>query len=150
MTASSLTTQTASLDAEEDFDEIAAAEEKQERFGPWSLQDGEEQLSSIQANAIVTDPGCSTYSLGRTDDWGANKRASLGFSANWFGTSYDTIHINNNGGVAFDDNSGSFSDYRGVVLESTNRPVVLPLFTDVDTRNTSTSPVTHGTITWDG
>ena len=150
MTASALTTQTASLDTDDDFDEVAAAEEKQERFGPPSLQEGKEQLPSIQANAIVTDPGCSTYSLGRTDDWGANKRASLGFSANWFGTSYDTIQINNNGGVAFDDNSGSFSDYRGVVLESTNRPVVLPLFTDVDTRNTSTSPVTHGAITWDG
>ena len=150
MGASALRSVVSAASVDDDVDEAAAAQEKEGRFGSASQQGGDEQLSVIQANAIVTDAGCYASSLGRTDDWGSNRKAPLGFSANWFGTSYDTIQINNNGGVAFDDNSGSFNDYRGVVLNSTNRPVVLPLFTDVDTRNTSTSPVTHGIINWDG
>ncbi|MDC1474764.1 S8 family serine peptidase, partial [Candidatus Nanopelagicales bacterium] len=131
-------------------DPIALAEAKLKEHGAASVGPDSGNLPKIQSAAIVDAAGCSANSLGRTDDWGSNRNPSLGFNANWFGTSYNKIQINNNGGVAFDNNNGSFSDYRGVVLGTTTRPVILPLFTDVDTRNTSTSPTTHGAITWDG
>ena len=123
-----------------EIDPIAAAKEKINKFGAATSNERNERLPRIQANAVVENAGCSTFSLGRTDDWGTHRNPALGFDANWFGTSYDKIQINNNGGISFDNNHGSFSDYRGVVLGTTTRPVILPLFTDVDTRNTSTSP----------
>lgn len=96
-------------------------------------------------SAIRTDAACSANSLGRIDD-GSSSSLPIGFDVNWFGTSYDALYINNNGGVVLDDGRGVFTSYRGIDLGTTIRPLILPLFTDMDTRNAATSPVTYGQI----
>ncbi|MSO27967.1 MAG: hypothetical protein EXQ60_07925, partial [Candidatus Nanopelagicales bacterium] len=72
-----------------------------------------DQVVSINTGAVFSDSGCTTTSLGRTDDV-SSPSVPLGFSANWFGTSYDSIYVNNNGGISFDDGRGGFSDW-GVI-----------------------------------
>ncbi len=104
-----------------------------------------DQVVSINSGAVFSDSGCTTTSMGRIDD-GSSPPVSLGFSANWFGTSYDSIYVNNNGGIAFDDGRGGFSDWGTIDLTTTTRPLVLPLFTDIDTRNAATSAVTYGPL----
>ena len=104
-----------------------------------------DQVVSINAGAVFSDSGCTTTSMGRIDD-GSSPPVSLGFSANWFGTSYNSIYVNNNGGIAFDDGRGGFSDWGTIDLTTTTRPLVLPLFTDIDTRNAATSAVTYGPL----
>lgn len=96
-------------------------------------------------SAIRTDAACTANSLGRMDD-GSTSSLPIGFDVNWFGTSYDSLYINNNGGVVLDDGRGVFTSYRGIDLSTTIRPLILPLFTDMDTRNVATSPVTYGQI----
>jgi len=100
---------------------------------------------SIGSDAVIIDAGCNTNSLPRGDDVGTSA-VNLGFSANWFGNSYSQILINNNGGIAFNDGKGSFTDYNGVDLRTTTRPLVLPLFTDIDTRNSATTVVKYGPL----
>ena len=106
-----------------------------------------DQPVSIAAGAVITDSGCTANTLPRLDDNIDTPAVALGFNVNWFGTSYNQILINNNGGISFNDGKGSFTDYQGINLSRTDRPLVLPLFTDIDTRNLATTAVTHGPIT---
>ena len=94
--------------------------------------------------AVITDPGCLTTSMPAGDDL-SSAATSFGFSANWFGTSYNKLFVNNNGGIAFDDGSGAFTDYTHHIATST-RPIILPLGTDVNT-STSLKRVTYGPLT---
>ncbi|MSY41363.1 MAG: S8 family serine peptidase, partial [Actinobacteria bacterium] len=104
-----------------------------------------DQVFSINTGAVFADSGCTTNSMGRIDD-GSSPSTPLGFSANWFGTSYSAIYVNNNGGISFDDGRGGFSDWGTIDLSTTIRPLVLPLFTDIDTNNGATSAVTYGPL----
>lgn len=97
-------------------------------------------------SAVRTYSGCTAESMGRADDASTDSIA-IGFPVNWFGTSYGSLIINNNGGVSLDDGRGAFSSYRGIDLSTTLRPLILPLFTDMDTTNVATSAVTYGQIT---
>ncbi|MFM8155135.1 MAG: S8 family serine peptidase [Actinomycetes bacterium] len=105
-----------------------------------------DQPVAISSGAVISDAGCATYSLPRGDDIGTSA-VSLGFNVNWFGTSYNQILINNNGGISFNDGGGSFTSYTGIDLRTTSRPLILPVFTDLDTRNAASSVVTYGPIT---
>jgi subtilisin family serine protease len=105
-----------------------------------------DQPVSISTGAVITDSGCTANRLPRLDDNIDTPAVSLGFDVNWFGTSYNQILINNNGGISFNDGEGPFTAYQGINLSETGRPLVLPLFTDLDTRNTLTSQVTYGPI----
>ena len=97
-------------------------------------------------SAVRTYSGCTARSMGRADD-ASTDAIAIGFPVNWFGTSYSSIIINNNGGVSLDDGRGAFSSYRGIDLATTLRPLILPLFTDMDTTNVATSAVTYGQVT---
>lgn len=103
-----------------------------------------DRVISIEATPIRTDAGCTANTLGNIDD-GSTGALPLGFNVNWFGTQYNSIIVNNNGGMTFNDGLGDFTSYFGVNLETTLRPLVLPLLTDIDTRNSSA--VTYGAIT---
>ncbi len=102
---------------------------------------------SISSSAVRSDAGCVANSMGNVDD-ASTGSLDLGFAVNWFGTEYDAIIVNNNGGISFDDGLGDFRSFSGINLDTTLRPLILPLFTDLDTRNSSA--VTYGPITADG
>lgn len=102
---------------------------------------------SISSTPVRSDAGCLTNSMGNVDD-ASTGSVALGFPVNWFGIEYSAIIVNNNGGISFDDGLGDFRSYTGVNLDTTLRPLIVPLLTDLDTRNSSA--VTYGAITADG
>ena len=99
-------------------------------------------------SAIVTDPGCTANTMSRNDDLGTSPITLSGVTTvNWFGTGYTEILINNNGGFSFNDGNGAFTSYNGINLTTTTRPLVLPVFTDIDTTNAATTVVGYGPLT---
>jgi hypothetical protein len=97
-------------------------------------------------DAVLTTPGCTTSTLARNDD-GSTGLVPLGFTANYFGTSYSGLYVNNNGDVTFGSAYGGFS---GLDLAASGRPIIAVAFYDVDTRPAQTTPVRYGPITYDG
>ena len=96
-----------------------------------------------------TNPGCSTNALSANDD-GSTGQISLPFSVNFFGTTYASLSVNNNGNVTFDGPLGTYTPFP---LLSTNRVIVAPYFSDVDTRGQTPVPsglVTYGSTTYGG
>jgi Nidogen-like/HYR domain len=87
--------------------------------------------------AIVQDLGCQARSLGRSDD-GSTARITLPFSVNFFGTTQNSVFINNNGNITFNAALSSFTPF---TINSVTPPIIAPFFADVDTRNTASGIV---------
>lgn len=100
-------------------------------------------FADLSAAAVTTIPqsalGASTtyYTdsiggvvLGRNDD-GSTAAFNLGYSFTLFGTTYNSLFINNNGNLTF---TGPLSDYVPTGPTGVDLPVVSAWFGDVDTR----------------
>lgn len=99
-----------------------------------------------QTSAIRELPGFSANELQATDD-GSTASIPLGFAINFFGTTYSSVFVNNNGNVTFDDPLSSFTPFE---LPSTGRAIAAPFFADVDTSGSGSAIVTYGTDVVDG
>ncbi len=80
-----------------------------------------------------TPPGCTPTAV------------SLPFSPNFYGTTYSSLYVNNNGNLTFDQ---PYNTYTPPPLDQLDQPMIAPFFGDVDTRVGNT--VTFGTGTFDG
>ena len=89
-------------------------------------------------------PGFNASTLPANDD-GSTGLVPLGFTADFFGTNYTSVYVNNNGNVTFDLQLGTFTPFD---LTSTNRVIIAPFFADVDTR--AGNVVTYGAGTVNG
>jgi hypothetical protein len=89
-------------------------------------------------------PGFDANTVPANDD-GSVGPVPLGFAANFFGTSRDSVFVNNNGNLTFDQ---PLSDFTPFGLTDTNRAIIAPFFADVDTR--VGQQATYGTSTVDG
>jgi hypothetical protein len=96
--------------------------------------------------AIV--PGFNGNTFPANDD-GSTGLVGLGFSGNinYFGTSTNSLYINNNGNVTFDSPLSTFTPFP---INTTTRKILAPFFADVDTRGAGNTPVTYGTGTFNG
>jgi len=99
---------------------------------------------------VMTDPG--NAGLTRNDD-GFSGPINLGFSLNFFGTSYTQFFANNNGNISFGAGINAFTPEGPV---GATQPVISPFFADVDTRSTLSGVMTLRTdipnqiiVTWD-
>jgi len=101
-------------------------------------------LPDAQASTIVT--GFNANTLPPNDD-GSTGLVSLGFSFNFFGTTYTQLYVNNNGNVTFDSPLFTYTPFP---LLTTSRVIIAPFFADVDTRGPGSQPVTYGTGTFGG
>ena len=54
---------------------------------------------SIATSPIRSDAGCSTTTMARMDD-ASSPPVNIGFTVNWFGTTYTQLMVDNNGGVS--------------------------------------------------
>lgn len=103
---------------------------------------------------IVTTGGGNAANVGlasgRNDD--GFMALALGFNVTFFGTTYNSLYINNNGNVSF---GGGISAYVPTGPTGANAPVISPWFGDVDTRNASSGVVHYNlsadqlVVTWD-
>jgi len=99
------------------------------------------------AGAVVT--GFDSSTLARNDD-DSTGLVGIGFAANFFGTTYNNLYVNNNGNVTF---NGPLSDYTPFgLLVNGLQPMIAPFFADVDTRNTANGAgvTQYGTGTFGG
>jgi len=107
-------------------------------------------------NISVTTGGGNASNVGnatgRNDD-GFRGPISLGFSITFFGQTYDSLYINNNGNVSF---GHGISAYVPEGPTGANAPVISPFFGDVDTRGASSGVVHYRQdianefiVTWD-
>ncbi|GAC1546171.1 MAG: hypothetical protein NVS2B7_21200 [Herpetosiphon sp.] len=85
---------------------------------------------AIGPNAVRNDAGFNAASLPANDD-GSSSAVPLGFTANFFGRSYTTVYVNNNGNITFDS---ALPTYTPFGLTATRRVIIAPFFADVDTR----------------
>lgn len=106
-------------------------------------------VTIVAASAVSASPiriGFDSGTLGQTDD-GSSASQALGFTANFFGTSYDDLYVNNNGNVTFD---APLRQFTPDALSTLNTAIIAPFFADVDTANGIGNAVTFGQGTVDG
>lgn len=94
--------------------------------------------------------GYGTEFLPANDD-GSTGLLSLPFSINFFGSSYDSFFVNNNGNISFDSPIGT---YTPDAFPIASQPMIAPYWGDVDTRGTGNvwiySPNSDTlVVTWD-
>ncbi len=111
--------------------------------------------TSSYGNVVVMTDGGNAPGIGdptgRNDD-GFSGPINLGFSINFFGTSYTQFYINNNGNVSFGNGISAFTPTGPT---GASQPIISPFFADVDTRGTNSGVVqlsqlpNEDIITWD-
>jgi hypothetical protein len=83
--------------------------------------------AAIPRDQVATDGG--------TDD-GNSGEVQLGFTANFFGTNYSTVFVNNNGNLTFGGPSDVFTPTGlQAAVTSSGKKIIAPFFADVDTRD---------------
>lgn len=89
--------------------------------------------------------GCGNTVLPGNDD-GSSGEVSLPFDVKFYGRTYSSLWVNNNGNVTFD---GPMATYVPFDLSVTSHPIIAPFFADVDTRQGAGS-VTYGQTHYEG
>lgn len=74
---------------------------------------------------------------------------TLGFNANYFGNTFDTTYVSNNGYVTFGSGQGTYTP-TGLTANYLGAPIIAPFFSDVDTRAAAGGTVTYGNGTYAG
>lgn len=99
----------------------------------------------VQASPIVT--GFNSSTLPANDD-GSTGLVGLGYSLNFFGNTYSSLFVNNNGNVTFNSALSTFTPFG--LTGAVTQPIIAPFFADVDTRGSGSGLVTYGTGTFNG
>lgn len=94
--------------------------------------------SAVSDSLPIILPGFDSNTLAGNDD-NSTGLVPLGFNADFFGTTYSSAYVNNNGNITFNQPLFTFTPFS---LLSTSTPIIAPFFADVDTR--SGNPVTYG------
>ena len=82
------------------------------------------------SGAIVDSEACSQNTLPENDDSSALE-APIPFEINFYGKTYQSVWVNNNGNITLD---GPLSTYTPFGLVGTDAAIIAPFFADVDTR----------------
>jgi hypothetical protein len=89
--------------------------------------------------------GFNASTLPRNDD-GSSGAVPIGFPIGFFGATFTSLYVNNNGNITFDAPQSQYTPFN---LTSTGRVIVAPFFADVDTSSAG-DPVKYGAGTVDG
>jgi hypothetical protein len=93
-----------------------------------------------RSGAVMDSSSCTANVLNANDD-SSTGLVPLPFELNFYGRSYSSLYVNNNGNVTFD---GPLSTYTPFGLSATTRAIIAPFFADVDTRSGGSDPVKYG------
>ena len=97
-------------------------------------------MSQANAGAIHDAAAFTTNTLAANDD-NSTGPVAIGFNADFFGTTYSNLYVNNNGNTTF---NAALSTYTPFNLLSTATPILAPYFADVDTRGSGSGLVHVG------
>ena len=103
-------------------------------------------LNPVLAGPV--DPGFRSTTFAANDD-GATGAIGLGFSANYFGTTYTQTFVSNNGYITFNTGQGTFTP-SGLGAGYAGQPIIAAFFADVDTRGSGSGLTSYGTGTYAG
>lgn len=99
------------------------------------------------AGAVRANPGFAANSIPRNDDGSTSSAVDLGFTVNFFGATFRSAFVNNNGNITF---GGPLSEFTPEGLIASPLRIIAPFWADVDTRAAGSSLVTYGPDTVDG
>jgi len=94
---------------------------------------------SVQGGAIRS--GFNSSTLDRTDD-GSTGLVPVGFDLNFYGDTYSSLYVNNNGNVTFNAAMSQWTPFN--MTTTTGKPIIAPFFADVDTRAAASGVVQFG------
>jgi hypothetical protein len=100
------------------------------------------------AGPVVTGVFTNGGTVPRCDDC-FQPATALGFSANFFGTTYTQTFVSNNGYVTFGAGQGVYTP-TGLTAAYNQLPIIAAFYADVDTRPANGGTVTYGTGTYAG
>lgn len=103
--------------------------------------------SGLAQAGAIRDLNLFTANTLTENDDASSARVDLGFEVDFFGLKINSLFVNNNGNVTFDQ---AMSEYTPFGLQSTNRQLLAPFFADVDTRNSASGKVQFGKNTING
>jgi hypothetical protein len=96
----------------------------------------------VQAGPVITG-AFNANTLPGNDD-GSTGLENIGFSANFFGTTYTQLYVNNNGNVTFNGPLGTYTPF-GLTTDI-GTPIIAAFFADVDTRVGNVVTYGQGTV----
>ena len=97
--------------------------------------------SPVHAAAIRDAASFTGNTLAANDD-GSTGQVNLGFSANFFGSSFTQAFVNNNGNITFDAALGTFTPFN--LTPSSSTRIIAAFFGDVDTRGAGSGLTQYG------
>ncbi len=110
------------------------------------------QANHILIDGLGGDAGFGELAMFPNDD-GSSNELGLPFDVNFFGNTFDTFFINNNGNISF---NGPVSTFTPDPFPVANQPLIAPYWGDVDTRCATCGAVYVGSpnaettvVTWD-
>ena len=106
-------------------------------------------VSHLTGNGAIRHlPGFAANVLAPNDD-GSTNQITLPFTINFFGESFSSLYVNNNGNVTFGSPLGEFTP-TGLNGNNGGNPIIAPFWADVDTRGIGSAVVTYGVDTVNG
>ena len=100
---------------------------------------------TVQGAAVR--PGFNSSFLDGNDDESTGA-VPISFNVNFFGNTYSSLFVNNNGNVTFESPLANYTPF-GLTTDI-GTPIVAPFFADVDTRAAGSDVVRYGTGTVNG
>jgi Nidogen-like/Carboxypeptidase regulatory-like domain len=97
-------------------------------------------VSATPAHAAPFEPGFTENTLAPNDD-GSTGVVNLPFPIDFFGNTYSSLYVNNNGNVTFQE---SLSSYTPEGLTTYGSPIIAPFWADVDTAVPGSAVVSYG------
>ncbi len=93
--------------------------------------------------------GFDAGAIERCDDCYTEDGVALPFTINYFGRSYTTAYVSNNGYLTFTGGSGEFTP-TGLGTGYVGQPIIAPFFADVDTDDPASAQASYGAGTFAG
>ncbi len=106
-------------------------------------------LTPIAAQAGPVDTTQFNGTTFPANDDGATAAIALPFMTNYFGTTYSSLYVSNNGYVTFNSGQGTYTP-SGLGAGYSGQPIIAAFFADVDTRNPASALTAYGTGTYNG
>jgi esterase/lipase len=123
------------------------------------IENTSNKLNSIISNELVNNlggtKGFGENYLNRNDDSSTgliNLQSVFGDTGiNFFGENYNSLYVNNNGNVTFNNSTGQYTPSK--IDAGISNPIIAPFWADVDTRGSSITPTSGGNsqgsnLTW--
>lgn len=103
--------------------------------------------SGNTSEGAVVRAGFDSNALGANDD-GSTGALDIGFDVNFFGATYNTVFLNNNGNLTFNTPLSTYTPFG--LTSDTAIPIIAPFFADVDTNGTGSGLARWGSGSVDG